>query len=174
MKNKGFMMAEVVIVSVIVLVVLGGMFISFNNIYSSYKSRSSYYDSISLYQLVYYRDILIENDIINSILTRLKNNKIISVYNSNDRSKSLFELPVNDIDDRYEDSVFLVYSPNNVLDEDIFNDDFSIHPKFNDYVNFIHESTKINSNYVMIMERCMKSDVDNCKYGYLEIYDGYE
>ena len=62
MNNKGFMMAEVVVVSAIVMLTIVGLYQSYNKIYSAYNTRIDYYDSTTLYRLGYYRDILIEND----------------------------------------------------------------------------------------------------------------
>lgn len=180
--KKGFMMSEVVIVATIVLVALGALYVSFYKLLSSYKSRATYFDSVSLYLLVYYRDILIENDLMNTVLTDLKkpNNKgIINVYNTTfigDSSKendNLFRLPSGDGNYKYNDVVFLIYNDEKAIDSNILND-FDIHQTYKDYVNFLHSSTKLKSNYVMIMERCQKSDENSCKYGYLEIYDGFE
>ena len=63
--NKGFMMAEVVVVSSIVLIFLTTIFTSYNKLYAAYVNRINYYDVVTLYRLGYYRDILIENDKIN-------------------------------------------------------------------------------------------------------------
>ena len=69
MNNKGFMMAEVIITASIVLVALAGLFSGLNKIYSEYMKRISYYDTVTLCRLGYYRDILIENNKINELLT---------------------------------------------------------------------------------------------------------
>lgn len=56
MNNKGFMMAEVVVVSAIVLTTLVGLYTSYNKIFSLYNQRVDYYDVATLYDLAYYRD----------------------------------------------------------------------------------------------------------------------
>ena len=60
MNKKGFMMAELIVVSSIVLVALVSMYGSFIKIHSAYKTKMSYYDVATLYRLGYYRDVLKE------------------------------------------------------------------------------------------------------------------
>ena len=47
--QKGFMLAEVIVVSTIVITVLTSLYISFNKLYSNYKVRFKYYDANGLY-----------------------------------------------------------------------------------------------------------------------------
>ena len=77
MNRKGFMMAEVVVVSAIVMVSIVGLYQSYNKIYSAYTTRIKYYDSTTLYRLGYYRDILITNNILEPQIKKLKNKTII-------------------------------------------------------------------------------------------------
>lgn len=56
MNNKGFMMAEVVVVSAIILVALVGLYTSYNKIFSIFNQRIDYYDVGTLYELASYRD----------------------------------------------------------------------------------------------------------------------
>lgn len=56
MNRKGFMMAEVVVVSAIVLVTLVSFYVSYNKIISLYNQRVNYYDVTTLYELSYVRD----------------------------------------------------------------------------------------------------------------------
>ena len=56
MNNKGFMMAELVVVSAIVLVALSGLYVSYNKIFSIYNKRINYYDVATLYELGNIRD----------------------------------------------------------------------------------------------------------------------
>lgn len=56
MNNKGFMMAEVVVVSSIILVALVGLYASYNKIFSIYNQRVDYYDVPTLYELGDYRN----------------------------------------------------------------------------------------------------------------------
>lgn len=170
--NKGFMMAEVVVVSSIVLIFLTTIFTSYNKLYAAYVNRINYYDVVTLYRLGYYRDILIENDKINSLLT----NNTVEIYNSGSIN-NLFNLPSSEIPQNQEDRVFLINNKKNKLSGNEL-DSFDIKPTFSDYMSYLSTSATIKSNYVMIMERCEKNgdtiNINDCKYAYLEIYDGKE
>lgn len=150
MNNKGFMMAEVVVVSAIVLVFLAGLYASYNKIYSIYSSRVDYYDVTTLYKLGYYRDVLIEDDVKDL-------NKYIEEYRD---PVKLTGLDSGDV-------VYLLKK--GALDVNVVSDEKKT---FQDYVNFLSDSVTFNSNYMMIMESC--STTDKCKYAYLEVYDGTE
>ncbi|MCI6847349.1 MAG: hypothetical protein MR835_00630, partial [Erysipelotrichaceae bacterium] len=51
LNKKGFMMAEVIVVSSIVLITLTSLYMSYNKIYSTYKKRINYYDVSIIYDL---------------------------------------------------------------------------------------------------------------------------
>ena len=162
LNKKGFMMAEVVVVSSIILIFLAGLFTSYNQIYTVYKTRLNYYDTNVLFKLGYYRDILIENNKLNNILSDVNNNNIRNLN--------------TDLGDKHEvnDNVFMVAINVNKIDKTLFDDVVGINQTFkDDYVRYLSTAVNFNSNYVMIMERC-NNDKTNCKYGYIEIYDGYE
>ena len=64
MNNKGFMMAEVIVVASIILVALVGLYVSYNKIFSIYNKRVDYYDVATLYELASIRDNILETDLI--------------------------------------------------------------------------------------------------------------
>lgn len=188
MNRKGFMMAEVVVVSAIVLVTLTVLYTSYNKIYATYLKRINYYDTTTLYRLGFYRDILTNNFnvasdgektlLMNKIINDMKDNntKVINISGSllNDE---IFKEDV--LEYSQVDRVYMVYNPDDNLMVDNFND-FDLNLSFQDYITFLGTSTDIKSNYLMIMERCFYDDSNNvvnedkCKYTYLEVYDGYE
>ena len=49
--NKGFMLAEVVVTSTIVLTSLISLYITFNKLYNNYEIRSNYYDVDGIYAI---------------------------------------------------------------------------------------------------------------------------
>ena len=95
MNRKGFMMAEVVVVSAIVLSFLSVLYTRYNKIYSTYLKRISYYDVVTLYRLAYYRDILIENHKMPDILTT---DAVKDIYGTGS-SSNLFSLPLTELSD---------------------------------------------------------------------------
>lgn len=174
MNKKGFMMAELVVVSAIVLVTLVAMYTSYNKIYSAYKTRLGYYDVTTLYRLGYYRDILKENkdtegDVLLNSLIKKSETEIVEVYNSQTSTGSIFTLPDSEKPTDVNDVVFLINNKGNEINRDIF-DGKNIHITFLEYVDFLEKSIDFSGfDYMMIMERCTVSQEDNCRYAYLEI-----
>ena len=49
--NKGFMLAEVVIVSAVLITTLVSLYAGFAKVYKAYEERSSFFDTDSIYAL---------------------------------------------------------------------------------------------------------------------------
>ena len=175
LNRKGFMMAEVIVVSAIILLCLTAMYSTYNKIYTRYKTVLNYYDASTIYQLMYYRDILIEgtsedggNEFMSKI-AMLQNNPVVELFND----VSIGDGEDEDIEAAEEiDRVFLVRSSSNKIKSDDFNG-VDINLTYKDYIKYLETSTTFDSNYIMLIEKC-NADKVNCKYGYIEIYDGYE
>ena len=56
MNNKGFMMAEVIVVASIILVALVGFYSLYTGVISEYNTRLDYYDVNTLYELADFRN----------------------------------------------------------------------------------------------------------------------
>lgn len=153
MNNKGFMMAEVVVVSAIILVFMTGMYVSYNKLFTIYNQRVDYYDVTTLYKLGYYRDTLKDK----GTLTFPTDRNIPTIIESED---------IND-----GDVVYIVYNSMGNLSSVVGHEKFNnINPTFKDYISFLSDSVDLtNTEYVMIMESCDTSDENNCKYAYLEV-----
>lgn len=178
MNEKGFMMAELVVVSSIVLVTLVGLYVSYNKIYSTYKTRLTYYDVVTLYRLGYYRNVLKENYLLDEIKTKLESEKIVLLYDSEFLSGSIIDLPSEGEvlkSKKLADKVYIINNNGQKITRSIF-DGKNLHVTFLDYVDYLENNIEFSRfNYMMIMERCNISDegiVDsnNCSYAYLEIY----
>lgn len=176
--KKGFMMAELVVVSAIVLVTLVSLYTSFNKIYSIYKSRVGYYDVATLYRLGYYRDLLNEYDVLDDVKSKAKTDKIFAINKFNNEIKqnefnNLIKSSLGGVDPpNSEDNVFLVYNNKNKIDSSIFND---VSNTFKDYVDYLKDSIDFsNFEYMLVMERCNLNgssvDINSCNYSYLEIF----
>lgn len=164
MNDKGFMMAELVVVSSIVLVVLVAMYTSFNKIYSIYKSRIGYYDVTTLYRLGFYRDVLVYNNTIEGLKNNAVSSGIVEITNS---------IPG---EDNVDDKVFMIYNNKKKIDSSIFGS-INVSSTFKDYVDYLKDSIDFsNFEYMLIMERCDLNggsvDIDSCNYSYLEIIFG--
>ena len=139
LNKKGFMMAEVIVVSSIVLITLTSLYISYNKIYSTYKKRINYYDVSIIYDL----DKIRRNVVIDA---PTNNTKIDSESNT-----TVYAIPLtgNKITD----------TNTNLSQENT---------TFNEYLKYLKNSITVNNcNYILVMEKC-DEDKKECKYGYLE------
>lgn len=156
LNKKGFMMAEVVVVSAVVLITLTTLYISYNKIYYLYKTRLTYNDVTMLYRLAYYRDCFIEeNDI-----TQVKNTIEVNNLSQDDYLCKLGDC---------KEKIFVVYNNKNKKLNSSSLNSFSINQTYKDYVDYLSDSVDLSEyDYVMLMEYCDK-DNENCKYAYLEL-----
>ena len=89
-------------------------------------------------------------------------NEISSFYNSNNKGETKI--------------YFSLYKKNDVKKLANLT---GLNETFKDYIKYLSASTTFKSSYIMVMERCTTNDddsknKDDCKYAYLEIYDGKE
>ena len=68
MNNKGFMITEVVVVSVIVLSVLVTMYVSYGKLFTGFKEKINYYNPDSIYKLANVRDAMIKDGTLNTLI----------------------------------------------------------------------------------------------------------
>ena len=139
LNKKGFMMAEVIVVSSIVLITLTSLYISYNKIYSTYKKRINYYDVSIIYDL----DQIRRNTAIDE---PTNNTKIDSESNT-----TVYAIPLtgNKITD----------TNTNLSQENT---------TFNEYLKYLKNSITVNNcNHILVMEKC-DEDKKECKYGYPE------
>ena len=132
-------MAEVIVVSSIVLITLTSLYMSYNKIYSTYKKRINYYDVSIIYDL----DKIRRNVVIDA---PTNNTKIDSESNT-----TVYAIPLtgNKITD----------TNTNLSQENT---------TFNEYLKYLKNSITVNNcNYILVMEKCDEAK-KGCKYGYLE------
>lgn len=141
MNNKGFMMAEVVVVASIILVALVGLYASYNKIFSIYNQRVDYYDVPTLYELADFKNISLPSN--TSTSPALNNSGKIIYYVNRDVIKNN---TLNVSNQTFKD--YLEYLSTSL-----------------DFEKF--ESDGVTN--LLVMEKCI--DTDNCKYAYLEVYD---
>ena len=146
MNRKGFMMAELIVVSAIVLTTMVGLYSSYNKVYSLYKTRLTYYDINTLYKLGYYRD---------SLEYTLGSEKIDNLDLSVDGEK-----------------VYLINNNRKPINRNIFNNINNVNITFKEYVDFLENSVDFNDfDYMLIMEKCNSDGKSDCTYAYLEVYN---
>ena len=118
MNNKGFMMAEVVVVSAIVMIALAGLYMSYVKIYAIYNERINYYDVNTLYQLSFYRDVLTETKEMDKSLLDYQIDKNDIVYindiidskmtDSEKKIDLVYLLPVNKLREMTELNIYWI------------------------------------------------------------------
>lgn len=141
LNKKGFMMAEVIVVSSIVLITLTSLYMSYNKIYSTYKKRINYYDVSIIYDL----DQIRRNEVIDAPTDNTKYKK----YSKSNTTVYIIPLKDNKIAD----------TNTNLSQENT---------TFNEYLKYLKNSITVNNcNYILVMEKCDEAN-KGCKYGYLE------
>lgn len=144
MNKKGFMMAEVVVVSVIIIGSIAAFFAGYNGLITLYSDRIDYYDSTTLYELANYRDVnLSDLEVSSSPIRKVGAGRIIY----------------------YVDGKLLNGKPEDGEIQTPSNNTFK---KYIEYLkNTLDLTNKDNENKkILIMEKCASND--DCKYAYLE------
>lgn len=150
LNKKGFMMAEVIVVSAVIMTTLVSLYTSYNKIFSIYEQRVKYYDVTTLYELAFIRDNdMYEMDGNNVIL------KDTSDLSNTNYNRKLFYVDKDEI--------------NNI-------DKSNINKTYQEYIEYLDGSIDWNKQYdgcgfehILIMERCKIDNNDDCTYAYLEI-----
>ena len=176
MNRKGFMMAEVVVVSSIVLVALTALYASYNRLYSMYESRIDYYDASTLYKLAYYRDYMIADEKIADAMLGAKIRGVELIYTySYSLDASNISSYVYGIDSTSKDQVVIIYNNKKKVKANVLNGKLGVemNKTFSEYMNYLSTSAVLtDTNYIMVMENCASQN--DCKYAYLKLYDGFE
>ena len=152
MNNTGFMMAEVVVVSAVIIVTLVALYTSYNKIFSLYNQRTDYYNITTLYDLAVIRDNFLYGD--NTSLEPFVYQGVEFNKDPKLAERTLYYINKDDIDNVKVDNV---------------------KSTFKNYISYLSSSVdfskKINTNYdwdeMLIMEKCFSED--DCSYAYLEI-----
>ena len=155
LSKEGFMMAEVIVVSAIILAFLAGIFISYNKLYAAYTTRLTYYDTTALYRIGYYHDYLVKNNSLNNLknTANTSNYALVTTLASNKTEK-----------------VYLIKPGVNLAELTV--SETEIHVTFQEYINYLGKSVTFNGkDYIMVIERCANNNEDDCKYAYLEVTD---
>ena len=163
LNNKGFMLAEVVVVSVVLATVLVTLFSGLMNVSSAYETRNRYYDVDSLYAAMDINDILIKNEsslIYSTSAVELAKDGDVGVY-ENFYEKTNYSI----------DSYIIPYDVN-VLDSlKNLNDNVT----FSEYLDYLSGNIDFNDNYdyIVIIEREKiknnSDEEDDCYYYALKL-----
>lgn len=161
--RKGFMMAEVVVVSVVIAVVLITLFTGLNRVSSAYEKRDRYYDIDALYLAMMANDILIKSGDINTIIKTGDSIKITNddVNLTNDDVNLLLNTYNNDDVNLY----FSLYGKDKLTELK----KWSNKKTTKEFIDYLGTKFDFNGdyNYVIISEIC--KNVDDCYYYALKV-----
>lgn len=76
LNKKGFMLAEVIVVSVILIGTVVGLYAGFNKMYANYRERNAFDDVETLYCAKVIKDFLIDQEKINDLIKKINNTSI--------------------------------------------------------------------------------------------------
>jgi len=152
MNKKGFMMAELVVVSSIIVITLTGLYISYNKIISSYRQVINYYDIGLYYKLGYYN------------MKLYKAGTLTTTLNSIDAGKYL---DIDTIVEAETGTIEKIYIIRNKAGVTALKN-IVIHKTYKEYLEYLLSSKDIANGYYIIGERC-QSDETKCTYAYVEV-----
>ena len=161
LNKKGFMMAEVVVVSVIICTALVTLYTGINRVSNAYKIRNKYYDINALYMAEKANLYLINTSNINELIT---NNKSVKISDSN--LNNITNIYKSSNSDSTTNIYFSMYNKNKINDLTNIN---SINVTFKDFVTYLDGHLDYNEdyNYLIISEIC--NDKDDCNYYGLKV-----
>lgn len=149
LSKRGFMLAEVVVVSVIISAVLVTLFTSLSRISSAYDTRNRYYDVSSLYVLEEVNNVLINTGNINDYIKENKSAVIDFSSNNLDNIKEIYKIYFTPYDSEIVETISDINGSSNTL---------------KDFVSYLkdHHDYEEDYTYMLISERCQSSD--DCYY----------
>lgn len=168
--NKGFMLAETLIVSVVVATVLVTMFTGVSNVSSAYETRNRYYDVDSLYAAIEVNEILRRKNLLEGIGTKELTNDISEFKNfylfSNGDKIYVYIMSYDSTNTDVDALKSSVNSSMNTLKSKNSNVTFS---DYLDYLSGNMDFTNDDYNYLIIVERRENNDIDDCYYYALKL-----
>lgn len=168
--NKGFMLAEAVITSTIVLTTLIGLYRTFSRLYNLYNIRTTYSDIDGVYAIKGMIDNLIDNNIDN-LIDNNKMNSTLQQVNTNNYSQLISKKVCNsaNTNTNYCNSLQKLYNIENMYiikynkDAVINLKNQDINQTFKDYLDYI-------SNYYSFVD----SNADDTTDNKVNVDDGYK
>lgn len=160
--NKGFMLAEAVITSTIVLTTLIGLYATFSRLYNLYNIRTTYFDIDGVYAIKGMIDNLIDTNKMNDVLYNLNNN----FYNLIKQGQCINSINVRDgycnsLIDLYKIENMYIIKYNKSAVTSLKNQ--NINQTFKDYLDYI-------SNYYSFVD----SNANDSTYNKINADDGYK
>lgn len=163
--NKGFMLAEVVIVSAVLITTLTSLYVGFSKVYKAYQERSEYFDTDTIYALKNIEDMLIDEDVFNYLAGSIGIDNYMDISNIDLILSPYIKNYINTIMDNYNiDKCYLVEYDKVALYNFIWP---NYSPKLELYVEYIIKNTDeddwLKYQYIFIAE------TKSGKFAYLRV-----
>lgn len=165
LNKKGFTLAEVIVVSVVIVTVLVTLFTALNRLVSAFETRNRYYDIDAAYLAVEVNNLLIKNKKINSLVATGKTTSL-TVVNLNDANityiKNYYK---EDENNSTVNTIFSLYNKDKIKEiERLISNQTS-----KDYIEYLNDNLNYEDNYtyVIISELCQTKD--DCRYYTLKV-----
>jgi len=176
--NRGFMLVEVIIVSVVVATIMTSLYIAFNRVYNAYEKKGTYTNIDALYGIKTISDYLIDEMKFNGLL-----NNFGSDYYQEITCRSIFdddddaEKYCNNIFDQYNISKIFLVKLNIANKMPDLPNNININQTFKDYITYLNNAITFDNDtdYVFIVETYTINTDDDSKnnilnkYAYLEV-----
>ncbi len=161
--NKGFMLVEVIVITVIVISIMTGLYMAFIKIYDAYEQKNMYTSVDAIYALSSIEDTLVDSFLLNNLLRDTSNyNKIEcnTTFTSSENinlCKSVFE--------QYSVKNMYLVNKTSIL---LLRNVTTLNPTFVDYLNYLINTGVSNSSGqgVLVVE-LEENGINN--YGYLPV-----
>lgn len=193
LNRKGFMMAEVVVVSAVIVTVLVTLFTGINKVSTAYEKRNKYYDITSSQFAIEANNILEEQglklinkqteDYIGAIEIGYENDGLCNedkIVKLSDSTNSALLSNFDDLFGKYQDTYTGYFIPYNIdvfaegkvyeyagdNNGNSFTEAGDINATFKDYLNYqsTHYDFNLDFRYVIVVERCNAETEKECYY----------
>ena len=165
LSNKGFMLAEVVIVASVISTVLVFLFISINRMSNAYNTRNRYYDIDAMYAAMEVNDYLIRNNLIETIDTSGELTSVLEQSDYNELEEQLLYL----YDGVFISVYYVNYYPN---DLSLLNSSITNKRALNDYLDYLSDNLDFENEeyeYLIIVELRNETDLDDARFYTLKV-----
>jgi len=157
--NKGFMMAEVVVISVIVATTLVILYTGTNRVTNAFNLRNRYHDLDCLNLSIAVNDQLIRTGDINGIISATDSDIIDGYYRGINEIYELYQEDYNEV------NVFFVKIIKDINDNKSIDTDRieNVKNSTTEYLKYLEKNIVEENNYYIVSEIC-KKDADDCYY----------
>ena len=162
--NKGFMLAEVVIVSAVLITTIVSLYAGFAKVYKAYEERSSFFDTDSIYALKSIEDTLIDEGLFNNIINEINTSNYVSYLAENLTDDSYINSYLKELLGNYNIEYFYITKYDNASLTTIIESDAN-NIIFNDFLKYLQKNLTFDNNYNYIF----LSKTKDGRFAYLRV-----